>query len=279
MAAGCGFAPATRPADANQVDAPDTPDARRDTATLFVADYNASMIHRFALAPGAPPPPATSFGLAQALSPVVMPTGELFVGELANSTIARFTDPVGALVPNGKITGLGLSTSFGKMVAVDNELWVVNAASTNLDRLAFDAAGAASMAGTVGGIVSGVGRGLVFYAATRDLYVTECCGTDTILHFAVAADRTVTPKPKLSGNGLANPHGMVVTPWHELLVANAGDATIRRFTLGAYRPRRRSRAARRRHLGGVAGRTPRSGSHLDVRNRCGRRARRVRDER
>jgi hypothetical protein len=227
----CGFHHGVAVAVDGAVDA-EVDAALPPRATLFVTDYTGGTLYRYALAPDQDQPdPPLMLALPTALSPLVVPqTGELFVGQNVSASIARFATPLATPTATGTITGNGLSATFGKTVVVDGELWVANAGAANVDRLALDAQGVATSPGT---LPIDNSRGLVYVPATRDLYVTQCCGVDTIRHLVVAADHSVTERTPVTGIGLANPHGLWVTPWHELLVASAGSNTIFRFTLDA----------------------------------------------
>ncbi|NVB78366.1 MAG: hypothetical protein HOV81_08240 [Kofleriaceae bacterium] len=223
--AGCSFDHGALAPDG----APDSlPDAAPTMATLFVADYQAGQLHRIQLARGAEPAITLSLALPGALSPVYLPaTGELLVGELANARIDRFATPLATPMFDDAITGVGLDANISKMAVVDGELWVTNPLGANVDRLAFDAAGTPSMVDAVG-VVNG--RGLVYVPATRDVFVTQCCSTNVIQHY-VFDNHVVATKEPVSDNGLNNPHGLVMLPWFELLVANAGDSSILRFRI------------------------------------------------
>jgi hypothetical protein len=80
---------------------------------------------------------------------------------------------------------------------------------------------------------------MLWNAPSRDLYVSQCCSTYAIQHFRVAANDNATALPAITGNSLADPHGMVIMPWGELVVANAGPypnnggTTLLRFKIDA----------------------------------------------
>jgi len=204
------------------------PDAAPSNATLFVADYGTGRVYRLALAANAEPVITNTLALTGALSPIVLANGDLLVSELAAGVLVRYATPLATPTANGSISGFGLGPSMSKLAAVDGELWIVNPSGGNVTRLASVTQGAVSSPGTMPALN---GRGLVFDATRRRAYVTECCGINTLLQFDVAADGTPTAVPPLSGIGLDNPHGMIVTPWSELFVANAGNGSIARFTL------------------------------------------------
>jgi hypothetical protein len=177
----------------------------------------------------------------------VRPTGELLLSN-TTSTIARYLDPLGALTPNGIITGAELNL-VDQLASVDDEVWALDTGTSGggccgmnaepIVRFAFDSSGNATVVGTVSTGLIGNNRGIVWNPATRDLFVSQCCGSDTILHFRVAPDKTVTALAPITGNGLNSPHYMVITPWGELLVANRGGyggpcgTSVLRFTIDA----------------------------------------------
>jgi len=182
---------------------------------------------------------------ASASGTVIGPTGELFVGQyVANAPILRYLAALTTLTPNGAITGVGLNYP-EMMTFVDEELWVASTAyevctteTESLIRIAFDGDGGASAAGTFSTGLVGANRGMLWAPDTRSLYVTQCEPVNTIQHYAVAADHTVTQLAATTADMLNNPHGMVITPWGELFVANAGTPAnagnaILRFTLDA----------------------------------------------
>jgi DNA-binding beta-propeller fold protein YncE len=156
-------------------------------------------------------------------------TGELFIAGAGSSTISRFLSPLGTPTASGMITGNGLSSLIEEMRFVDDELWVVNPGASNLIRLAFDAQGNAKLAGTISNL--GNDRGMLWNPTTRDLYVSECCGTNTIQHFQVATDHTTSKLPNIAVSAFNNPHGLALTPWGELLVANRDSNEVLRFTV------------------------------------------------
>lgn len=223
-----------------------------EVATMFLSDGISSAVYRYALRPGVDPvlndtitvtaPGGT--GAQSTLTGMAMSSaGELFVGDLSTGGIFRFLSPLGTPTANGSVVVAGITT-VEEIRFVDDELWVPNvtaaACSTtpeSIVRVGFDAQGTASLAGTVTAAGSiGANRGMLWVPATRDLYISQCYPVDTIQHYRIAADDTATLLTPITGNGLNNPSGLVLTPWGELLVANAGLAgspgmALLRFTL------------------------------------------------
>lgn len=211
------------------VDAP--ADVARTEATLFVGDYFANRVHRLTIARGRSPSVTLAIPLDGALSPIIMPNGELLVSEVARGVIDRFVMPLAMPAPNGLLGGLGIGSNISKMIMIDGELWAVNPTASNVLRLVVEPQAGATLTGTVEGVTNG--RGILFDAGRRHLYITQCCVTNGLLRFDVAPDHSVTPKPIALILGLSNPHGMVMTPWSELLVANAAVSSIARFKVDA----------------------------------------------
>jgi hypothetical protein len=162
--------------------------------------------------------------------------GTLLVGAYeANARLFQFTTPLTTFTAGPEITGLGLNFP-QEMGFVDDELWVVNSADHActtepqvITRVAFDAQGTASVAGTITPGLIGANRGMLWVPGTRDLFVTQCTPINTIQHLRVAQDHTVTAMTALSGHGIDNPHGMVMTSWGELLVANFNAQNVLRL--------------------------------------------------
>ncbi len=218
----------------------ETAEAIPHTATMFLPNSLSNFVYRYAITPTGDPALSGMLALEHAQAVALSPGGELLVGDYSGSDrIYRIGKPLDALTAGDPITGLGLNWP-QEMRFVDDELWVLNSADhactgepQNITRVAFDGTGKASMAGTVTTGLTGANRGLLWVPATRDLFVTQCTPMDAIQHFRVATDHTVTALPAITGMGLANPHGMVMTAWGELLVANFNTRNILRFTVDA----------------------------------------------
>jgi hypothetical protein len=125
---------------------------------------------------------------------------------------------------------------------VDNQLWAPNVnpttcstAASSMVEISFDSDGGTSTTtSSLSGFVA-ADRGMLWVPSTRDLFESHCDPTDTIAHYAVGGDGSLTGMPTISGNGLLNPHGMTMTSWGELFVSNAGvsgnnGTTVLRFT-------------------------------------------------
>lgn len=210
--------------DGRPTDAP--ADAAITSATLFVTDFVANKVYRYSIGANvATQPPPFEFTATSPLAPILWPpTGELFVTQATSAVVSRFAMPLGVPTLNGSFTGAGIGSQPHMMVIVDNELWISNPSGANIDRITL-AGSTATMAGAIPNVTNG--RGLAFDPITRDLYASECCNTDKVLHYSVAADRTVTAHPMIDGP--ANTHGIALAPWGEVFVVGAGSASIGRY--------------------------------------------------
>jgi hypothetical protein len=222
-----------------------------DVATMFLSDGISSAVYRYALRPGVDPvlndtitvtAPGGTGAQSTAAGMAMSSAGELFVADLSTGGIFRFLSPLGTPTANGSAVVAGITT-VAEIRFVDDELWVPNVTAAtcsttpeSIVRVGFDAQGTASLAGTVTAGSIGANRGMLWAPATRDLYIAQCDPVDTVQHYRIAADDTATLLTPITGNGLNNPNGLVLTPWGELLVANAGLAgspgmALLRFTL------------------------------------------------
>ncbi len=206
-------------------------------ATLFVTDDLANRIYRYAIAPGAAPALTATVTAPSANDVAVRSTGELFALDYADARVSRFLYPFGPGYVAGQIADVGLAQP-EQLAFVGGELWILNSdlaadlAPRSIVRLGFDGAGNATPAGTITDpALVGANRGLLWNAATSDLYVSQCCAASQVLHFHPDLDGALTQLNPLTGGGLADPHGMVITAGRELLVANNSTPSISRFAL------------------------------------------------
>jgi len=197
---------------------------------MFGGDVADGLFVRYAIAKGQAPVLSLAYPSPSASFPLVGPTGELFVGDYTGGSLQRYLDPYGAPSANGTIGSL--SNPQG-LIFVDDRLWVTNQGGGNIVVLAFSDAGVSSVAATISSGLSDVIREVAWSPVTRVAYVSLCCGKDKILGFPVAADGSVTGSFTNSDAALNNPNGVIVSPWNELFVANAGANSILRYSLSA----------------------------------------------
>lgn len=209
-------------------------------ATLFASNDLSGAVYRYTIARGIAPVPAGSIAAPSANGLAVRgSTGELFVSDFAGATISRFLSPAGTPRANGRITGLAGAMFVEELRFVDDELWVVSsdlagsATPAPLLRVAFDAQGAASVAGTVADGMTAANRGMLWNPVTRELFVSQCCASSSVQRLRVAADHTVTALPAITSADLRNPHGMVMTAWGELVVTSDDLDALARFAFDA----------------------------------------------
>jgi hypothetical protein len=212
------------------------------TATMFISNNISGLVYRYAIKQGADPimngtisalPAGGTLDQSTATGMTITPWGELFVADEAAGTFYRFLSPLGTPTFNGILSVAGI-VHMNNFQFVDNELWVPNVTAyctdtpENLVRVSFDAQEGGSAAGTVTNGFIGADRMMLWVPATRDLYESQCWGTapatgvDTIQHYRVATDHTVTALTPITGNGLNSPQGVAMTAWGELLVVNDG---------------------------------------------------------
>jgi MYXO-CTERM domain-containing protein len=209
----------------------------QSVATLFVTDDLANRIYRYALAPGAAPALTATVTASSANDVAVRSTGELFALDYAGARVSRFLYPFGPSYAAGQIADVGLARP-EQLTFVGGELWILNSdlaadlAPQSIVRLGFDVEGNVAPAGTITDpALVGANRGLLWNAATSDLYVSQCCAASQVLHFHPDLDGALTQLSPLTGGGLADPHGMVITAGRELLVVNNATPSISRFAL------------------------------------------------
>lgn len=163
---------------------------------------------------------------------VMTPQGELLVANYSSpGSITRFLDPLGTPTPNGTITAPGLSLP-QEMLFRGGELLVANQGGSNILRFTFDALGNAVPNGEINASLDPTIRSLAYNAATDELFVSLCCGSDRINRYVFDVSGNASANGFITGNGMNNPHGMVFTKTGELLVFNGvfGSASISRFT-------------------------------------------------
>ncbi len=218
-------------------------DSATDTAvpvaTLFLAHAVNNSIYRYSISPGKDPVLNATITAMAPEGLAMNAKGELFAAS-ENGSVLRFTTPLATPKANGKLENLGV-TMPEELAFVDDELWIpstnyqsCSATASKITRVAFDVAGAGTVAGMLqdAGIVV-AGRGVLWDAPSRTLYLSNCRATDAIRVYKVAANRTITALTPATGGDINNPHGMVIAPWGELLVANANAAQVLRFTINA----------------------------------------------
>jgi hypothetical protein len=199
-------------------------------ATLFAGDLADGKLLRYTVAQDAGPSLSTEVDAAHANGAIVDPAGNLLVGDFTDGTLLRFRGPYGTIEPIGSLSGVEDPQA---LTRVDDEVWVANSGKGEIDRVAFGDGGAPMLEGKITDHITDDIRQIAWYAEARVAYVTLCCGTNDVLVLSVAADHTASLVATLTGNGLDNPNGVVVSPWNELFVANSGAGTILRYTLDA----------------------------------------------
>lgn len=162
------------------------------------------------------------------------PNGEMYITNVSpsyqNGSIARILDPVNNATPNGQITNPNFTSPVG-LVIRGNLMYVAQDASGNVLVFSINPDGSANLINTITANLSpGYPRGVTINPAGTQLLVTQCCGINQVVRYAIDGNGGATFMDQITGNGLSNPHDMVFSPWGELFVANAGGNSVSRFT-------------------------------------------------
>jgi hypothetical protein len=166
------------------------------------------------------------------------PKGEMFVINRGPQTfsgpqgsVTRFLNPQATPIPNGTIT----SSSFNRphwAIFRNSELFIANPGDNNVLRFVFDGTGNAIPNGTItAGLFGTTARGIQV-TPWGELFVTQCCGVDSINRYIFDSSGNAIPNGVITG-GLSNPHDMAFSPRGELFVANFENNTVSRFLFDA----------------------------------------------
>lgn len=199
-------------------------------ATLFAGDLADGKLLRYTVTQDAGPVLSTEVDAAHANGMMVDAVGDLLVGDFTDGTLLRFRGPYGTIMPIGSLSGIADPQA---LTGVDDEVWVANSGKGEIHCVAFADGGTPMLAGKITADITDDIRQVAWYAAARVAYVTLCCGTDDILVLSVNTSHAASLVTTLTGNGLDNPNGVVLSPWNELFVANSGAGTVLRYTLDA----------------------------------------------
>jgi hypothetical protein len=165
-------------------------------------------------------------------------SGEMFVvnrGDpfvTSSGYISRILNPTRRPVANGTIALRAFNVPHWAAFR-QGELFVAQLGNSNVLRLRFDKRGIASPSGVIAsGLCCHAPRGVAF-SSSGELFVTQCCGVNTINRFTFDSAGNATANGVISGNGLANPQDLVFAKSGELFVANANANSISRFRFDA----------------------------------------------
>lgn len=209
-------------------------------AQLFAVSTSTNDVYRYEVGMTGNPILETTItdpGLDSPSGLAFSPTGELFViNRSPNPTtgsVSRFLDPTGVPVPHGTITSSHFAGPHGASFR-NGELFVAQRQGSTL-RFLFDSEGAASFNGAITeGMIGLTPRGVVI-SPWGELFVSQCCTSNTISRYTFDAAGNVTFIGSITGGGMSNPHDMVFSPWGELFVGNFGNNSISRFTFDEQR--------------------------------------------
>ncbi|HZF19216.1 MAG TPA: carboxypeptidase regulatory-like domain-containing protein, partial [Burkholderiales bacterium] len=165
-------------------------------------------------------------------------TGDVLVVNRGNPTpgngsVSRFSDAAGT--PTFKDT-FTAPTFSGPILATfrRGELFIAQRFGNDVLRFKFDAAGNVTSNGIItAGLGNTAPRGVIANPATGELFVTQCCGIDSINRYVFDANGNAVPNGVITGGGLNNPHDMAFSARGELFVANVNGNSVSRFLFDA----------------------------------------------
>jgi hypothetical protein len=150
-----------------------------------------------------------------------------------SGSISRFSNPQGTPAFRGTITSNSFSAPHFAAFR-QGELFVAQRFGNNVLRFTFDAAGNATLSGTISAGLFGTGpRGVAVNPSTGELFVTQCCGVDRINRFVFDANGNASPNGIIPTAPGSSPHDLVFSPWGELFVTNGGIGKVARFVFDA----------------------------------------------
>src|SRR5882672_6456332 len=113
-------------------------------------------------------------------------------------------------------------------------MFVAQRFGSNVLRFTFDSTGFPVSNGTItAGLGNTAPRGVIAHPATGELFVTQCCGINSINRYVFDASGNAVPNGVITGGGLNNPHDMAFSARGELFVANANGNSVSRFVFDA----------------------------------------------
>ncbi|TMH35650.1 MAG: hypothetical protein E6H59_13715 [Betaproteobacteria bacterium] len=216
------------------------------TAKLFAVsaqgDQSTNQVFRYELA-GATTSPVLAFTLThpsidQPCCLAFRDTGEMFLVNRGtpspgSGSISRFSDPGGlptfsAVFGSSAVSGPHFATFRG------DQLFLAQRFGNDVLRFTFDANGFPASHGIItAGLGNTAPRGVVAHPATGELFVTQCCGINSINRYVFDANGNAVPNGVITGGGLNNPHDVAFSARGELFVANANGNSVSRFTFDA----------------------------------------------
>jgi hypothetical protein len=158
---------------------------------------------------------------------LVVNRGDPFVAH--SGYISRILRPQGTPISDGAIALPDFDTPHWAAFR-NGDLFVAQLSDSSVLRLQFNRRSIASPAGLItDGLCCNAPRGVAF-SSNGELFVSECCGVDSIARFRFDNAGIAIPNGVISGNGLDNPQDLAFSDSGELFIANADANTISRFT-------------------------------------------------
>jgi hypothetical protein len=207
---------------------------------LFASGVYANKVYRYDVQPTDTPVLDLTISDSSFNAPTGLafsPTNELFVVNSASitsttGTVSRFLDPGGTPTPNPiqpVITDSHFGFPFGA-VFVGGELYVANVIrGNNVLWFTFDRFGNAVFDKAVATDLTGNAAREITVSPGNELFVAQCCGVNNVKRYVFDATGNTIPNGVITGGGLNGPHGLTLSPWGELFVANLNGNSISRF--------------------------------------------------
>jgi sugar lactone lactonase YvrE len=200
------------------------------TGPVFLLELNKG---NGTLTPLPPIPPGSAF---DCIYSAFDKRGELFVTDRqggwygnGGGSVTRFlVNKKGEAIPNGVITGNGLSFMTGIVFLPSGELLGANMTAQTISRFTFDAAGDAVPNGVIN--LGYWPQGLAVNEA-GELFVSDY--TDSLVQRYLLVDGTPVPNGSIPVPGGTGIHGLGFSPSGELFVCNPSSSTVYRFLLDA----------------------------------------------
>jgi hypothetical protein len=119
------------------------------------------------------------------------------------------------------------------LTIVGDYAYLLDSFNARIKTFRFNTAGAPVLvSNTSAGVLPTDVRGITVHPGLGEILVSTCCGSNNVSRFRIQADGSLSPIGSFSGNGISNPHQMVVSPSGELFVSNANGNSVSRFKFG-----------------------------------------------
>lgn len=222
---------------------PGTPAGPEFADMLYVESQTTNQVFQYRVAPSGAPSLVRSLteGMNKPSGLAAAPNGELFVVQRGdpgaeNARLTRFVGTGNQPAGNGFFSPSGPPLDYAHgAVFRGGDLVVVDSNHNAVRRFQPNGAGAFTeqLPSITAGITGGLARMVTVRPATGEVLVSMAGGPNKILRYLISPGGAITSGGEITGNGIANPHGMTFSPWNELFVANLDGGTVSRFTFDA----------------------------------------------